>query len=449
VNTLASFAQPYYVRLKSVDGEFLPDYIEKVMEVQKSDTCKIERIQVFKEWGKTLDSTEWKYCIKDNLIQISRNNNLVHSFVLKEGESDGRLSLVKAKLIIQFVKDSVNNARSYWLISDKIDKRYTLKYDAIKQQIIASTEPFSQRYLMSGFIFDEIPEALSGKPLLGFNEALFKPGDSLQVRYFSAVQGSEGSNKMLQLNTYHVTSFDEAAEFPTWNIASEIYDAVKEITIQQDTIVVTKLPDGLMLGNNMALPYNFLKEGLYRNDPREEIWRLHLLPLIDVEKPNIELFYDTTISIGNKSLIAYQYWNSVLPYRLSWMADFPLPVQEFEGIRAEPVFVKVNGDTYGKSIKRNSATLPELKYFNEEKTSLFFQFHVAKKGSYRIRLFDAAQQEVNLEKKDFKLKGGVETISIAAPNKQPDSNYLVKWYAIYGDKEVLLKEFVFHSRYFN
>ena len=173
VNALSSFAQPYYVRLKSVDGEFLPDYIEKVMEVQKSDNCKIERIQIFREWGKALDSTEWKYCIKDNLIQISRNNNLVHSFVLKEGESDGRLSLVKAKLIIQFVKDSVNNARSYWLISDKIDKRYTLKYDAIKQQIIASTEPFSQRYLMSGFIFDEIPEALSGKALLGYNESFF------------------------------------------------------------------------------------------------------------------------------------------------------------------------------------------------------------------------------------------------------------------------------------
>ncbi len=447
--TVSSWAQPYYVRLKSVDGEFLPDHIEKVTEVQESDTCKIERFHIFREWGRTIDSTEWKYCIKDNVVQISRNNNLVHSFTLKEGESEGRLSLVKTKLIIQFVKDSLNNAQSYWLISDKMDKRYTLRYDAIKQQIIASTEPFSQRYLMSGFIFDEIPKTLSGKALLGFNESVFKPGDSLQVRYFSDAQGTAGSKKMLQLNTYHVTSIDETAEFPTCYIASEIYDAEKEITIQQDTIIVTKMPDGIMLGNNMALPYNYLKEGMYRIDPREEIWRLHILPLLDIEKPNIELFYDTLISIGDKSASTYRYWNSVLPYRLSWMADFPLPVQEFESIRAEPVFIKANGNTYGKRLEIKPANPPELNYFNEQKTSLLFRFHVTKKGNYRVRLFDAAQQEVTLEKNEFKLKGGVETISIAAPNKQPDANYLVKWYAIQGEKEVLLKEFVFHSRYFN
>jgi hypothetical protein len=446
LGTFSLCAQPFYVRLKSVDREYLPDYIEKVVEVQQTDSCRIERIQIFKEWGKTIDSTEWNYCIKDNEVQISRNNNIVHSFSLKEGESEGRLSLVKTKLIIQFVKDTLNNTQSYWLISDKMDKRYTLKYDDVRKQILASTEPFSQRYLMSGFLFDEIPKNLSGKPLIGFNDALLKPGDSLQVLYFSETKGAK---KMLQLNTYHVTAIDETAEFPTWQIASEIYDAEKEITIQQDTILMTKMPDGLMLGNNMALPYNYLKEGMYRIDPREEIWRLHILPLIDVEKPNIELFYDTTISIGNTSAKAYRYWNSVLPYRLSWVYDFPLPVQEFEGIRAEPVFVKANGIIYGKSLRLKAANLPALQYFDEQKTALLFRFHVAKKGNYRIRLFDASQQEVNLEKKDFKLKGGTETMSISAPNKQPDANYLVKWYALNGDKEVLLKEFIFHSRYFN
>ena len=448
LQAISSWAQPYYVRLKSADGEFLPNHIEKVVTVEKSDTCRVERVHIFKEWGNPIDSAEWRFCNSNGTINISRNGNLIHSFPLKECEIEGRLSLVKTRLKIQFISDTLNKARPYWYISDLMDKRYTLKYDANNHQIIASTEPYSQRYLLSGFIFDDIPQTLSGKALPGFNETLFKSGDSLQIGYFSATEGSERTKKMKQLNTYHVTYFDSTAEFPTWRIASEIYDTENEIAIQQDTIVVSQLPDGIMLGNNMTLPYNFLKEGMYCIEPREEIWRLYLLPLLDVDKPNIELFYDTSISIGNKSVTAYRYWNSVLPYRLSWVSDFPLPVQEFESIRAEPVFIKSNGNVFGSRINVKEPSLPAIRYFDEQKASLFFRFHVTQKGVFRVRLFDASQQEVSLDKKDFKLKGGIEEVTLSAANKQPDADYLVKWYRVDGDKEVLLKEFIFHSRYF-
>jgi hypothetical protein len=272
-----------------------------------------------------------------------------------------------------------------------------------------------------------------------------KPGDALQIVYY---EKSDTLSVPRQVNDYIVLERDVKPEFPVTRIAFTSTDLFSGVTMNNDTVEIQELPDGLFIGNNLAIPYAAYKSGFSRIDPAEGEWRCYILPREDFSKPLLELVFQESQKLHDTSFDILRYWNSELPYRINWIRDFPLPFQEYELLKPSIKYVKRGDVVRGKKFEINVALKPGIRYFDETPNGLRLTVFVALKGKYSVSLFDADNNRVNTLPEFINLKSGMQKIEVNCPNKLADRYYKLVFRQEDGSNAKPIQEYVFLSRYF-
>jgi hypothetical protein len=89
-------------------------------------------------------------------------------------------------------------------------------------------------------------------------------------------------------------------------------------------------------------------------------------------------------------------------------------------------------------------------FVNENKTGIDLELSIPdKKGKFKIEVRTGNDSLLNLNKNEFNLKKGNNSISLQVPNKQPAQYYKLRLISLEGKEEKLEQEYYFISRYFN
>ena len=435
----------FYVKLKSAAMQFAPDLIEECVSVKQIENCRIEKYILYRKRSEILDSATWQICTSGSEVSIDKNDAPYHRFKCEEGEQDGRIGQVKGKVLVKAIRDTSNGKVQVWEVNNKFDQRYRLVYNPEKKRIESQFEPFAQRHALQNFMFQDIPQEFAPLPIPAGKVNELKPGDALQVVYYA--QTDSGSLPR-QINDYSVLERDLRQEFPITRIAFTSTDLSSGITINNDTVEVQELSDGLFIGNNLAIPYNAFKLGFNRFDPLNDRWRCYMLPREDFTEPLLELVYSESKIVHGDSTPFVHYWNSELPYRLSWVLDFPLPFQEYDRLKAKVEYLKRGGIELGKKVSGDAAFKPGIRFFDETYDGFKLTLFVAFKGKYTVELWDASNQAVPISSpQSLNLKAGMQKVEFKAA-KQADQVYKIVLKQVDSDDEKIVQEFVFLSRYF-
>jgi hypothetical protein len=435
----------FYVKLKSAAMNFAPDLIEERISLQENGNCRNEKYYLYRKKTEVLDSSFWSVCVSNTEVSILKNEAPYHQFKCEEGEQQGIISQVKGKILVKPISDSVSGKIKVWEISDKFDQRYKLYYNPEAKRVESQLEPFSQRHALQNFMFREIPDQMQpfNKPAASIYN--LKTGDALQLVYYET---NDSALIPRQINEYMLLERDVKGEFPVTRFSFTSTDLSSGVTINNDTVEVQELPDGIFIGSALAIPYHALKSGFYRVDPVADIWRCVLLPREDFDQPMLEFAYSEMSKLGEDSLELYRYFVSALPYRISWIHDFPLPFQEYEKVRPKIEYLKRGGVEWGKRMERNAMLLPGIRYFDETPDGFRLNLFIGLKGKYILELRNGNDEVLNVIPSTLNLKAGMQKLEIAAPAKQPDMPYKLILKQLVDSGETVVQEFVFRSRYF-
>lgn len=444
VNLKAQEAR-FYVKLKSAAMEYAPDLIEERIAVLQEKNCRTEKFILYRKRTEVLDSSVWKICTTANEVEIFKNDAPYHQFKLEDGEQEGRIGQVKGKLVVKSIRDSISGKISVWEAKDKLDQRYRIVYNPEAKRVEAQFEPFAQRHALQNFIFRDIPTDFMSLSNPAASMSELKPGDALQIVYY---EKSATGSLPRQINDYTVLDRNVIAEFPLTRIAFTSTDLSSGVTLNNDTVEVQELSDGLFIGNNLAIPYEAYKSGLFRIDPKEGEWRCYILPREDFINPLLEMVYQETLRIDSSENEIFRYWNSELPYRISWIRNFPLPFQEYETLNPKIEFIKRDGVEHGKRLMNNASLNTGIRYFDETPDGMNLTIFIAAKGSYSIELVDGGNQVITTSPTPLNLKAGMQKLQLKCTEKQPERYYKVILNQVDSGKQERIQEFIFLSRYF-
>ncbi len=435
----------FYVKLKSAAMQFAPDLIEESVQYQQEGNCRTEKFILYRKREEILDSAIWMVCVTGIEVEILKNDAPYHQFRLEEGEQEGRIGKVKGKLVAKAIRDTLTNKIRVWELSDKFDQRYRIVYNPEAKRIESQFEPFSQRHALQNFMFQDIPSAFSPitNPAATVSELI--PGDALQIVYH---EKNDTGSIPRQINDYLVLERDVRPEFPVTRIAFTTTDLVTGVTLNNDTIEIQELPDGLFIGNNLAIPFSAYSSGFYYVNPAEGEWRCYMLPREDFVDPLLELVYQEQKQLHGISTDILNYWNSELPYRIRWIRNFPLPFQEYEKLVAQIKYIKRGGIESGLKFSNGTSLKTGIRYLDESPDGLNLTIFVSSKGSYSIELVDGANQTISTLPASVNLKAGMQKVQIKCSGKQAERYYKVILKQVASNKPVVLQEFVFLSRYF-
>jgi hypothetical protein len=435
----------FYVKLKSAAMQFAPDLIEESVQQQQEGNCRTEKFILYRKRAEILDSAIWKVCVTGIEVEVHKNDAPYHQFRLEEGEQEGRIGQVKGKLVVKAIRDTLTNKIRVWELSDKFDQRYRLVYNPEIKRIESQFEPFAQRHALQNFMFQDIPSQFMPLTNPAATVAELTSGDALQVVYYAE---SDSGSHPRQLNDYLVLERDTKSEFPVTRVAFKSTDLFSGVTMNNDTVEIQELPDGLFIGNNLALPYSVYKSGFSRIDPADEDWRCYILPREDFANPLLELVYQKSDSILGVSMDLLNYWNSELPYRISWIRNFPLPFQEYQTMKPKVEYIKQNGREQGEKFDIKVSLYTGIRYFDETPDGIRLTVFTAAPGKFSLALLDAENKVVKTQPENFNLKAGMQRIEIKCPDKLSDRYYKLVLQQVVDSETRVLQEYVFLSRYF-
>jgi len=442
---IAAQESRFYVKLKSAAMQFAPDLIEERVQQQQDGNCRTEKFILYRKKEEILDSAIWKICVSGIEVEVLKNDAPYHQFKLEESEQEGRISQVKGKLLVKAIRDTLTNKIQVWEIGDKFDQRYRIVYNPEAKRIESQFEPFSQRHALQNFMFQDIPLEFMplSNPAATLNE--LKAGDAMQIVYH---EKNDTGSIPRQINDYLILERDVRPEFPVTRIAFTTTDLVTGVTLNNDTVEVQELPDGLFIGNNLAIPYSAYTSGFYYVNPAEGEWRCYMLPREDFVNPLLELVYQEQQQLHGIPTDFLYYWNSELPYRISWIRNFPLPFQEYEKLVARIAYIKRGGIESGSKFQNGIFLKTGIRYFDETADGMNLTIFVSAKGSYSIELVDGTNQTISTIPASVNLKPGMQKLQLKCSGKQAARYYKVILKQVISDKSVTLQEFVFLSRYF-
>lgn len=435
----------FYVKLKSAAMDYAPDLIEERIAVIQEKSCRTEKFILYRKRSEVLDSSVWKICSTAGEVEIFKNDAPYHQFKLENGEQEGRIGQVKGQLVVKAIRDSSSGKVLVWEVNDKFDQRYRIIYNAEAKRVESQFEPFTQRHALQNYIFRDIPSEFIPLSYPAATMSELKPGDALQIVYY---EKTDTGSFPRQINDYIVLERDVKPEFPLTRIAFTSTDLFTGITMNNDTVEIQEFSDGLFIGNNLAIPYSAYKSGLSRIDPKDGEWRCYILPREDFINPLLELVYQERMQLDSSENEILRYWNSELPFRISWIRNFPLPFQEYEKRIPRIEFIKRDGKEYGKKLVQNAALTTGIRFFDETPDGVNLTMFIASKGSYSIELVDGENQILTTSPSPLNLKAGMQKVKLKCPGKQPDRYYKAILKQIDPTKQGSIQEYIFLSRYF-
>jgi hypothetical protein len=435
----------FYVKLKSAAMDYAPDLIEERIAVLQENSCRTEKFILYRKRAEVLDSSVWKICTTAGDVEIFKNDAPYHQFKLEDGEQEGRIGQVKGKLVVKAIRDSGSGKILVWEVNDKFDKRYRIIYNPEAKRVESQFEPFAQRHVLQNFVFRDLPSDFIplSNPAATMRE--LKPGDALQIVYY---EKTDTGSFPRQINDYIVLERDVKPEFPLTRIAFTSTDLYSGVTMNNDTVEIQEFSDGLFIGNNLAIPYAAYKSGFSRIDPKDGDWRCYVLPREDFVNPLLELVYQETMQLDSSENEILRYWNSELPYRISWIRNFPLPFQEYEKLIPKIEYIKRDGMERGKKLLHNASLKTGIRFFDETPDGMKLTLFIASKGSYSIELVDGENQIITMSPSPLKLKAGMQKLELKCPGKLPDRYYKAILKQVDPTKQESVQEYIFLSRYF-
>lgn len=446
----------FFASVISNGNQYIPESLFETLirteSFNQGDSC-IERHQSkFINRGEHLDTVIWSTCKTNGVVTINKGNELFHQFNLSNEEHKGYLFKQKGRINVIELVDSLKNNSVLYQIKISENPRNWIIYNPQTMQVEFEMQGNKQLRSLKGFIFEDMLKPNSFSSMVAANAKQLKKGDRLQV-VFKMTNRKAGLTPITihkHLADYQLHRIDTIDNIPYFKFSFSLTDLEFGTSLNNDTVAVGLFDEGIFIGNQLGIPYTELPLTLRRTDPSAENWINFLFPMEEILEPYVETTYHFEQALLDKSVTMFAYWNSNLPARITWPRDFPLPYREFEDYKAEVVYMKNSDAEIGQVYPSPKITTNHFSFVNETKTGLDLELSISdKKGKFKIEVRTGNDSLLNLNKSDFNLKKGTNSISLQVPNKQPAQYYKLRLISLEGKVEKLEQEYYFISRYFN
>jgi hypothetical protein len=446
----------FFASVTSNGNQYIPESlietIKRTESFNQSDSCIVRHQSKFITKGEYLDTVIWSTCKKNGTVTINRGNELYHQFNLSNEEHKGYLFKQKGRINVIELVDSLKNNSVLYQIKIAENPRNWIIYNPQTMQVEFEMHGNKQLRSLKGFIFEDLLRPNSFSSMVAANAKQMKKGHRLQV-LFKQTNRKPGSTPITvnkHLADYQLHRIDTIDNIPYLKFSFSLTDLEFGTSLNNDTVAVGLFDEGIFIGNQLGIPYTELPLTLRRTDPSAENWINFLFPMEEILEPYVETSYHFEQALLDKSVTMFAYWNSNLPARITWPRDFPLPYREFEDYRAEVVYMKNSDAEIGQLYSLQKIASNHFSFVNETKTGIDLELSIPdKKGKFKIEVRTGNDSLLNLNKNEFNLKKGNNSISLQVPNKQPAQYYKLRLISLEGKEEKLEQEYYFISRYFN